>query len=82
MGRTFCRRAARLASLVVAAGMAVAYASLAPHDKKALCDLAVSEMNVGYQNDLSYFLPGEAANGCGESCEGFELKMYPGTASK
>jgi Zn-dependent protease with chaperone function len=35
------------------------------HDKKAWRDLAVSVMNVGYQNDLSYFLLGEAAAGLG-----------------
>lgn len=35
------------------------------HEKKAWRDLAVSVMNVGYLNDLSYFLLGEAAKGLG-----------------
>ncbi len=35
------------------------------HEKKAWRDLAASLLRIGYQNDLSYFLLAEAANGLG-----------------
>jgi len=35
------------------------------HEKKLWRDLAVTVIKVGYLNDLSYFLLGEAANGLG-----------------
>jgi hypothetical protein len=35
------------------------------HEKKSWRELAVSLVRVGYQNDLSYFLLAEAANGLG-----------------
>ncbi len=53
------------------------------HDKQAWRDLAVSVMNVEYQNDLTYFLLGEAAAGygCGEGCEGFAMHKVVGVSN-
>lgn len=49
------------------------------HEKKAWRDLAVSVMNVGYLNDLSYFLLGEAAKGLGL---GEVARVYYGRAGE